>query len=217
MRFYMVLLGPPGAGKGTQAEKISEKLQLPHISSGDIFRENLKKQTELGKLADRYISRGELVPDNVTTAMVRERLSQPDCSAGAVLDGFPRTVPQAEALADMLLEFNGKVNVVPYINVSEEVLIERLSQRLTCKAQGHIFHPIYNPPKKPGICDIDGSELYQRDDDKIETVKNRLKVYQGTTLKLINYYRKEGVLKEVDGMQSMDQVTESLMKVIKRQ
>lgn len=214
MPFYIVLLGPPGAGKGTQAVKISERLKLPHVSSGDIFRENFNKQTELGKLADRYISRGELVPDDVTIAMIRERLSQPDCVTGAVLDGFPRTVPQAEALNEMLIEFSGKVNVAPYINLPEEILIERLSQRLTCRAMGHVFHLKYNPPKKAGICDFDGSELFQRDDDRPETVKKRIGVYLQNTTPLIKYYQEKGLLKEIDGNQHIDRVTEDLLAVI---
>jgi adenylate kinase len=150
MPTYIVLLGPPGAGKGTQAQIISEKLGLPHISSGDIFRENLKNQTELGKLAEGYMKRGELVPDDVTIAMIRERLSRPDAGAGALLDGFPRTPAQAEALSKMLAEFNGRVNAVPYISVPEKELIERLTGRWTCKAQGHVFHEKFNPPKEPG-------------------------------------------------------------------
>jgi adenylate kinase len=216
MTFYIVLLGPPGAGKGTQAEKISARLKLPHISSGDIFRENFKKQTELGKLADRYISRGELVPDEVTIAMIRERLRQPDCVPGAVLDGFPRTIPQAEALDEMLVEFSGKVNLVPFINLPEEVLVERLSLRLTCRAMGHVFHLKYNPPRMAGICDFDGSELFQREDDKEETVKNRYAVFIANTLPLIEYYRAKGILKEIDGNQSIDQVTEDILAVVEK-
>jgi len=216
MTFYIVLLGPPGAGKGTQAEKISARLKLPHISSGDIFRENFKKQTELGKLADRYISRGELVPDDITIAMIRERLRQPDCLPGAVLDGFPRTIPQAEALDEMLVEFSGKVNLVPFINLPEEVLVERLSLRLTCRAMGHVFHLKYNPPRMAGICDFDGSELFQREDDKEETVKNRYAVFIANTLPLIEYYRAKGILKEIDGNQSIDQVTEDILAVVEK-
>ncbi len=147
MPVYIVLLGPPGAGKGTQAQIISENLKLPHISSGDIFRENLKNQSDLGKKAADYMNSGELVPDDLTIAMIQERLSRPDCAAGALLDGFPRTTAQAEALAVMLAGFNGKVQAVPYINVPEDVLIERLTGRWTCRAQGHVFHEKYNPPK----------------------------------------------------------------------
>jgi adenylate kinase len=215
MPTYIVLLGPPGAGKGTQAQIISEKLGLPHISSGDIFRENLKKQSELGKLAEGYMKRGELVPDDVTIAMIRERLSRPDCQPGALLDGFPRTPAQAKALDAMLAEFGGKVNAVPYISVPENVLIERLTGRWTCRAQGHVFHEKYNPPKTLGICDFDGSELYQREDDKAETVINRIQVYLDQTLPLIEYYRREGVLIEVDGTQPIEKVTEEMLAALR--
>ena len=177
MDTYIVLLGPPGAGKGTQAQFVSEKLNLPHISSGDIFRENLKKQTELGQKAKEFMNRGELVPDDVTISMIRERLSRPDCAQGALLDGFPRTPAQAEALSSMLEDFSGQVDAVPYIKVSEEELIERLSGRWTCRAEGHVFNEKYDPPEKPGVCDYDGSELYQREDDKPATVKRRIRVY----------------------------------------
>jgi adenylate kinase len=214
MPTYVVLLGPPGAGKGTQAQLISKELRLPHISSGDLFREHLKAQTELGKLAKGYIDRGELVPDDVTIAMVRERLSRPDCAGGALLDGFPRTPPQAEALAKMLADFHDKVDVVPYINVSEEILVERLSGRWTCRAQGHIFHDKYNPPKDPGRCDIDGSELYQREDDKAETVINRIRVYFQQTMPLIEYYRQQGVLVEVDGNQPIESVSADILAIL---
>jgi adenylate kinase len=161
MPSYIVLLGPPGAGKGTQAQLISSKLGLPHVSSGDLFREHLKAETELGRWK-YYMDRGELVPDDVTIEMVRQRLSKPDCAAGALLDGFPRTPPQAEALATMLEEFNGKVDAVPYINVPEDVLVERLSGRWTCRAEGHVFHEKYNPPQEAGRCGIDGSGIPTR-------------------------------------------------------
>ncbi|NLG71158.1 MAG: adenylate kinase [Chloroflexi bacterium] len=212
MPTYIVLLGPPGAGKGTQAKIISEKLGLPHISSGDIFRENLKNQTELGKLARGYIDRGELVPDDVTIGMIRERLSRPDCKPGALLDGFPRTTTQAEALEEMLREFNGRVSAVPYIKVPEKVLIERLTGRWTCRAEGHIFHETFNPPAKPGVCDFDGSDLYQREDDKAETVVHRIRVYMEQTAPLIDYYREHGTLLELDGTLPIDQVTDDLLE-----
>jgi adenylate kinase len=214
MPTYIVLLGPPGAGKGTQAEAITAKLSLPHVSSGDIFRENLKKQTELGKLASGYMNRGELVPDDVTIKMIQERLSRPDCKGGALLDGFPRTPAQADALAAMLAEFKGQVNAVPYINVPEEVLIERLTGRWTCRAEGHIFHEKYNPPKVSGRCDHDGSELYQREDDKVETVTNRIRVYLEQTQPLIDYYRQQNLLLEVDGKQAIDKVTVELLAAL---
>jgi adenylate kinase len=216
MSIYIVLLGPPGAGKGTQAQIISGALRLPHISSGDIFRENLKNQTDLGKLAKGYIDRGELVPDDVTIAMIRERLSRPDCRDGALLDGFPRTPAQAQALDEMLVDFAGKVNAVPLIDVPEAVLVERLTGRWTCRANGHVFHEKFNPPAKPGICDQDGSELYQREDDKAETVTRRIRVYLEQTSPLIEYYRRQGVLLEVDGTQSIEKVTEDLLSALPR-
>jgi adenylate kinase len=211
MSTYYVLLGPPGAGKGTQAQLISEKLGLPHISSGDIFRENLKKQTELGKLAKGYIERGELVPDDVTIKMIQERLSRPDCAKGALLDGFPRTPAQADALAEMLAGFKGRVTAVPYIKVLEAVLIERLAGRWTCKDQGHVFHEKFNPPKTMGVCDFDGSRLYQREDDKAETVANRIHVYFEQTMPLIEYYRQRGLLVEIDGTQPVEKVSADLL------
>jgi adenylate kinase len=213
---YIVLLGPPGAGKGTQAEVVSQKLGLTHISSGDIFRENLKAQTELGKLAQTYMDRGELVPDDVTIAMIRERLSRPDCVRGAVLDGFPRTPAQADALATMLSGFGGEVALVPYIAVPAQVLIERLSGRWSCRAAGHVYHEKYNPPKVAGKCDIDGSELYQRDDDKTETVARRIQVYTQQTAPLIEYYRQRGLLVELDGTQEIDEVSNQLLETISK-
>jgi adenylate kinase len=214
MRTYIVLLGPPGAGKGTQAQVISEKLSLPHISSGDIFRENLKKETELGKLAAQYMNKGELVPDDVTIAMIRERLERPDCAQGALLDGFPRTPAQAQALADMLSVLNGEVKVVPYISVPEEVLAERLTGRWTCRAQGHIYHEKYNPPKVAGRCDEDGSELYQREDDKAETVGRRIRVYLEQTQPLIAFYRERSLLREIDGRLPIEQVTAEMLAIL---
>jgi adenylate kinase len=214
MRRYIVLLGPPGAGKGTQAQVVSKKLGLPHISSGDIFRENLKNQTELGKLAKGYIDRGELVPDDVTIAMIRERLARSDCQSGALLDGFPRTPAQAKALSGMLAETGSKVNLVPYISVAEQVLIDRLTGRWTCRAQGHVFHTRFNPPAQEGVCDFDGSELYQREDDQAETVTRRIRVYFEQTTPLIDYYRRHGVLAEIDGTQSIEQVSSDLMAAI---
>ena len=211
---YVVLLGPPGAGKGTQAKSISEKFNLPHISSGDIFRENLKGETELGKVAKDYMDRGELVPDDLTIAMIRERLARPDCSGGALLDGFPRTPPQAEALADMLKEFDGRVDAVPYINVPEDVLVERLTGRWTCRAQGHVFHEKYHPPAKEGVCDFDGSELYQRDDDKTDTVRRRIRVYLQQTSPLIEFYQREGTLIEIDGAKPIEQVSQSILAAL---
>ncbi len=212
---YIVLLGPPGAGKGTQAEVLAEQTHLAHISSGDIFRENIKGQTELGKHAQGFMNRGELVPDDVTIAMIRERLSRPDCAEGAILDGFPRTPAQAQALSAMLAELNGKVISVPYICVPDEVLIARLSGRWICRAQGHVYHSLYNPPKVAGICDVDGSDLYQREDDLPAAVERRLRVYMEQTSPLIEHYRKAGLLVEVDGTQPIEQVAADLMAAIR--
>ncbi|NWG05384.1 MAG: adenylate kinase [Chloroflexi bacterium] len=216
MTTFIVLLGPPGVGKGTQAKIFSERSGLAHISSGDLFRENIKNQTELGRLAQSYMTRGELVPDDVTIAMIRDRINRPDCAAGAILDGFPRTPAQADALEVMLQEFGGQVDVVPFISGSEEVLVERLSGRWTCRASGHIFNEKFNPPKQAGVCDFDGSELYQRDDDKAETVKRRIQVYLEQTSPLISYYRDHGKLIEIDGMQSIEQVTQALLVALKK-
>ncbi len=216
MPIYIVLLGPPGAGKGTQAQIISKELNLPHISSGDIFRENLKNQTELGIIAERYMTRGDLVPDDITISMIRDRLSREDCKPGSLLDGFPRTPAQAAALDNTLAEFRGKVNAVPYIKVPQEVLIERLTGRWTCRAEGHIFHERFNPPREKGVCDYDGSQLYQRDDDTEETVKNRIHVYFKQTMPLIDYYRQAGLLIEVDGRQPIEKVGADLIYAISK-
>jgi adenylate kinase len=216
MPAYIVLLGPPGAGKGTQAKVISEKYNLAHISSGDLFRENLKGQTELGKVAQSYMNRGELVPDDVTIAMIRERLSRPDCAKGALLDGFPRTPAQADALAKMLAELGGKVDVVPYINVPSAVLVERLGGRWTCKTCGRVYHEKFNPPKFTGLCDSDQTELYQRDDDKAETVARRIQVFLSQTQPLIEYYQKRGLLKEVDGTKEIVKVSVELLTAINK-
>ncbi|KPL76147.1 adenylate kinase [Ornatilinea apprima] len=213
---YVVLLGPPGAGKGTQAQAISQELKLAHISSGDIFRENLKKETELGKLAKGYMDRGELVPDDVTISMIEERLSRPDCAEGALLDGFPRTPAQAEALSVMLAKQGKQIDVVPLITVPAEVLVERLSGRWTCPTCGYVYHSVFNPPKQTGVCDTDGAALYQREDDKPETVKNRIRVYESQTAPLIEYYQKRNLLAEVDGTLPIEHVTQSLLEVIKK-
>ena len=216
MATFIVLLGPPGVGKGTQAKFLTEKTGLAHISSGDLFRENLKNQTELGKRAQTYMTKGELVPDDVTIAMIRDRLKRPDCKAGAILDGFPRTIAQAEALSKMLKEFGGDVDSVPYVTAPEAELVERLTGRWTCRANGHIYHVKNNPPKKAGVCDIDGSELYQRDDDKSETVVRRIQVYLEQTAPLIEFYRKRGVLAEIDGTQAIPAVAKALLAAVRK-
>ena len=210
---YIVLLGPPGAGKGTQASLISEKMGLVHVSSGDIFRENLKNDTPLGLEAKGYMERGELVPDDLTIAMVKDRLGKPDCEKGALLDGFPRTPAQAAALAATLKEWDKAVDLVPYISVPEQELIERLSGRWTSQ-NGRVYHVKYNPPKVAGRCDVDGSPLFQREDDKPETVKNRIKVYLQQTTPLIDYYKEQGLLVEVDGTKSIEEVGKDLLAAI---
>ncbi len=212
-RFY-VLLGPPGAGKGTQAAIIAEKCAVPHISSGNIFRENLQNETELGKRAKIFMEKGELVPDEITIGMVEDRLSQTDCKNGALLDGYPRTPTQAQALNEFLNNHGNKINAVPFINVSSNDLIERLSGRWTCKAEGHVYHLKYKPPKQADICDLDGSALYQREDDKLATVEQRIKVYSEQTAPLIAFYKEKGLLYEVDGSLSIEQVTEKLLAIV---
>lgn len=213
-RFY-VILGPPGAGKGTQAAIIAEKCGIPHISSGNIFRENLQNNTELGRKARVYMDRGELVPDEITIGMVENRLSQPDCKDGALLDGYPRTSTQAQALDEFLKKNGNKIDAVPFINVPSMDLIERLSGRWTCKNEGHVYHLKNKPPKQTGICDIDGSALYQREDDKLETVEQRIKVYVEQTAPLIAFYKKEGLLFELDGALPIAIVTDKLLEIVK--
>lgn len=215
MAVYIVLLGPPGAGKGTQAEKISEAYHLTHVSTGDLFRENIRENTELGKKAREYTDNGLLVPDEVTIAMVEDRLKKDDCKNGALLDGFPRTIKQAEALDKMLEEsFASKVTVVPCIEVNEEDLVKRISGRRMCK-NGHVFHIHTKPSKVEGVCDICGEPLYQRADDNEETVQTRLKAYKESTEKLIDYYGNKDVIRKVDGNQKIDEVTKAMLAVIK--
>jgi adenylate kinase len=216
MATYIVLLGAPGVGKGTQAELLTEQTGLVHISSGDLFRGHIKNKTKLGALADSFMGKGELVPDDLTIKMVKKRLAQADCEPGAILDGFPRTLTQAKAAKNMLGEMGEEISVVPYITASKEVLIERLSGRCTCQAQGHTFHTLFNPPQKEGICDFDGSELYQRDDDKVETVEKRLQIYLDQTSPLIEYYRKEGKLIKIQGDQSIKDIAKDLLAAVKK-
>jgi len=216
MSTYIILLGPPGAGKGTQAEILAQTTKLVHISSGDLFRENIQNQTELGRLAKSYMDKGELVSDDLTIAMIRDRLSRADCKDGAILDGFPRTPIQADELERMLAEFGGQVDAVPYVTAAESILIERTGGRWSCRAQGHIYHKKFSPPKQEGVCDIDGSELYQRDDDKEETVAKRLRVYFDRTMPLVEYYRNRGKLIEINGVQPVDQVTKELLTALKK-
>lgn len=213
-RMFIVLLGAPGAGKGTQAELLQEDFGLAHISSGDLFREHLKRGTPLGKLAQTYMDRGELVPDDVTIAMVRERLQEPDCQAGAILDGFPRTVPQAEALDALLEEMGERVCVVPYLKVPPDVLLARLSGRWTCRQCDAVYHVLYDPPRVAGVCDECGGELYQRPDDQPETQRRRIAVYLEQTAPLIARYQAQGLLVEVDGERPIEEVHAALQKAI---
>ena len=209
---YLVLLGPPGAGKGTQAERLQEELKLPHVASGDLFRENIKNETELGLLAKKYIDKGQLVPDDVTIAMVRDRLQRPACDRGAILDGFPRTQPQAQSLDTMLADMGRQVGGVLYIAVPDEELVRRLSGRWICRQCQTPYHTMFNPPASEGVCDACGGELYQRDDDKPETVRARLKVYHQQTSPLIDYYRQAGLLVEVDGAGDIATVSAALLE-----
>jgi len=216
MAEFIVLLGPPGAGKGTQASLIAEKLDLKHISSGNIFRENIDNRTELGLRAQAYTEHGQLVPDDITIAMVEARLIQADCFKGAVLDGFPRTVAQAKALDKMLTKNKNRVQCATFINVPEAVLVERLSGRWTCATEEHVYHLTFNPPRQPGICDIDGSSLHQRVDDQKETVERRINEYTQKTAPLIQFYQEESLLYEVDGTKPIGQVTTEIMDTFEK-
>lgn len=215
MPTYLLLMGGPGAGKGTQAQALREKFGLPQVASGDLFRDNLKRQTELGQLAKQYMDRGELVPDDVTIAMIRQRLQQPDAKGGAMLDGFPRTITQAQALDELLAEFGGRVNLALYIKVREQALLERLAGRWTCRGpEQHTYHLLFNPPKKPGVCDIDGTELYQRADDTSEVQSRRIRVFFEQTSPLIEFYRQRGLLREVDGQEAIEKVSADLIAAV---
>ncbi len=211
---YVILLGPPASGKGTQAARLKEYLGAPHIASGDLFRYNLKNETELGLKAKAYMDRGALVPDDITIGMVLDRLSRPDCEDGALFDGFPRTLPQAKALDEALAEQGAELDRVLNIEVPDEELVERVSGRRICRTCGEPYHVKYKKPEKEGICDLDGGELYQRDDDKPETVRKRIKVYWDQTSPLIDYYREKGILRDIDGDQPIDEVTEELKEAV---
>ncbi|MDQ0352439.1 adenylate kinase [Alkalibacillus filiformis] len=202
----LILMGLPGAGKGTQAEKIVEKYNIPHISTGDMFRSAIKEGTPLGKEAKSYMDQGDLVPDEVTVGIVKERLSKPDCNKGFLLDGFPRTVAQAEALENLLSELNTKLDYVLHVQVPEEKLVDRLTGRRICPECGATYHVEFNPPKEDGKCDVDGAALMQREDDQPETVKNRLKVNVEQTQPLLDYYGDKGYLVDVNGDQHIDDV-----------
>jgi adenylate kinase len=204
----LVLVGPPGAGKGTQAEFIADHFDIPKISTGDIFRHNVSNGTELGRLAKKYMDAGDLVPDEVTNAMVGHRLAQPDAKAGFLLDGFPRNVAQAGRMDEVLADLNTKLDVVLDLEVDGEEVVKRLSGRRTCKKCGHVWHAEYDPPSQPGICDRCGGELFQRDDDKPHTVRHRLEVYHTQTEPLIEFYRARGQLVAIDAHGAVEDVTE---------
>ncbi|MCR5303699.1 MAG: adenylate kinase [Lachnospiraceae bacterium] len=210
----IIMLGAPGAGKGTQAERICAGYSLPHISTGDIFRANIKGGTELGKEAKSYMDRGELVPDELTVRILKDRVSQDDCASGYVLDGFPRTIPQAEALEAMLKEQGVSADHAIDVEVPDENIVRRMGGRRSCQNCGAIYHVEYAKPAKEGICDKCGGTLVIRDDDKDETVRNRLKVYHEQTQPLIDFYKGRGILKEVDGTQDPDKVFEDIRAIL---
>lgn len=210
----IVFMGPPGAGKGTQAEKIVENYQIPHISTGDMFRKAIKDQTELGMEAKRYMDQGALVPDHVTIGIVKDRLSESDCKSGFLLDGFPRTVDQAKALDEILTSLDSKIDYVINIDVDLDILKERLTGRRICRSCGATYHMIFNPPKNADVCDKCGGELYQRKDDNEETVGNRLDVYVSQTKPLLDYYSLAGNLVNINGQQSIDLVFEEIREVL---
>lgn len=213
-RTYVVLLGVPGAGKGTQAKLLEQTTGLPQISTGDIFRYNLKNQTELGKLAKGYMDLGSLVPDDVTIRMVEDRLAQADCAKGAILDGFPRNLTQAAAFEEMVKPYGG-IAMAPFINVEDDETIKRITGRRCCRSCGAIYHLVYNPPKVAGVCDKDGGELFLRDDDQEETVRNRLYVYYKETSPLLGFFFAKGLLRKVDGAQPIEEVQAALVALLK--
>lgn len=210
----IIMLGAPGAGKGTQAKKIADRYQIPHISTGDIFRANIKEGTELGKKAKSYMDQGLLVPDELTLELIMDRFQNPDCANGYVLDGFPRTIPQAEALTAALEKNGDSIDYAINVEVPDENIITRMSGRRACLACGATYHVVYAPTKEEGICDRCGEKLVLRDDDKPETVKKRLDVYHSQTQPLIDYYTKQGKLAEVDGTQSVDAVFDAVVKIL---
>ena len=212
----IIMLGAPGAGKGSQASRIATEYQLPHISTGDIFRANLKEETELGKKAKSFMDKGELVPDDITIAMLLERIHKEDCKNGYILDGFPRTIPQAEALKEALAKKNEKIDLALDVEATDELIIKRMAGRRTCPACGAIYHIVTLPPKVEGKCDRCGADLIQRKDDNEETVKNRLKIYHEITEPLISYYKKEGILEEIDGAEDLDKVFEKVKTIIRQ-
>ncbi len=214
MANVVVMLGPPGSGKGTQAKRLVDVLGIPHVSSGDLFRHHLSEGTELGRMAQKYMERGELVPDAVTVEMVIDRLRQPDCEEGVVLDGFPRTLTQAEALDEALREQGMAVSVVPLIHVSDEEVIRRITARRVCKDCGAVYNLAFERPEEEGVCDVCGGELYQREDDDQETVRHRLYTYYRETSPLIGYYFAQGLLVEIDGERPMADVQRDLREAV---
>ncbi len=216
MSLFLVLLGPPGVGKGTQAVRLAAKLGVPHVSSGNLFREALEAGTPLGIEAQRYFGQGKLVPDSLTIKMVTERLDRPDCARGAILDGFPRTIEQAMALDDVLARRNAAVSLVAYIKASVESLMLRLGGRWTCRNCQAVYHEVFNPPRVPGKCDACGGELYQRADDTPETHRKRIEVYHEQTAPLVAFYRARGLLVDIDGEQDIAEVEKELLKAVRR-
>jgi len=212
---YIILVGAQGSGKGTQAELLSQTLGVPHIASGDLFRKAIDEKTELGIKAKAYIDRGELVPDDLTVTMVVKRLEEPDCSQGVLFDGFPRTVAQAEVLDQGLQAVGKQIDLAIYLKVLREELLKRLSGRYICRAKQHVYNINTHMPKVAGVCDIDGSELYQRSDDSGEAVQKRLDIFFNETIRLLDYYGNQKKLVEVDGNQDINQVQQSLLSVIR--
>ena len=210
----LILLGPPGAGKGTQAKKLTEEFSIPQISTGDILRNAVKAGTAMGLKAKEYMDAGSLVPDEVVVGIVRDRLLERDCERGFILDGFPRTVAQADALQDSLMDLGKNLDRVISLEVDEEALVERLTGRRTCSNCGSGYHLKYEPPSKPDTCDACGGTLFQRDDDKEATIRNRLQVYNNQTSPLINYYQEAGILVKLDGMQPISKVQEKMMSIL---